>query len=157
MGIAAAMAKRGSFSVTITGEAELVARLGRLSEAAQGKALERALTAGALIVQNAAKIKAPYISGNLKRSIHIGGHKDLNPDKGDIVDKTGVPVPRPEIGRNVVVVYVGTDVKYAPAVEYGIGRRAKPYLRPAADENKDAVRKEVAAALADLVRAATRG
>lgn len=151
------MARKTAISVSIEGEAELMARLGRLSEAAQGKTLERALVAGALVIQNAAKIRAPYQTGNLKRSIHIGGHADLNPDKGDIVDKTGAPVPRPELGANTVAVYVGTDVKYAPAVEYGTQtRRPKPYLRPAADENKDAVRKEVADAMRDLVRAATR-
>lgn len=151
------MAKKTSFAVTITGEADLLARLGRLSEAAQGKTMERALVAGALVIQNAAKVKAPYQTGNLRRSIHIGGHADLNPDKGEIVDKTGAAVPRPELGANTVAVYVGTDVSYAPAVEYGSEtRRPKPYLRPAADENKDAVKTEVSAALADLVRAAAR-
>lgn len=150
------MAKR-AISVTITGDRELAARLSRLSERAQGKTLERALVAGALVIQNNAKERAPYRSGNLRRSIHIGGHQDLAPDRGDIVDTTGVPVPRPELGANTVAVYVGTDVNYAAKVEYGEkNRRPKPYLRPAADENKDAVRTEVAEALSDLVRAAVR-
>lgn len=157
MGIAGAAMAKGKFSVKIEGERELVRKLGQLSEAVQGKTLERALTAGALIIQNDAKARAPWVSGNLRRSIHIGGHEDLAPDRGDIVDKTGEPVPRPELGKNTVAVYVGTDVNYAPVVEYGSRtRRPKPYLRPAADENKTAVRDEVREALRDLVRSATR-
>jgi HK97 gp10 family phage protein len=143
--------------ITITGERELMRKFGQLSEAVQAKKLEQALITGALVIQNAAKVKAPYISGNLRRSIHIGGHEDLAKDYKDIVDSSGVPVPRPELAKDTVAVYVGTDVNYAPAVEYGTRtRRPKPYLRPAADENKDAVKREVREALRDLVRAATR-
>ena len=151
------MAKGRPPRIRIEGDKALIAKLDKLGDVATGRRLEQALTAGALIIQNAAKIKAPYISGNLKRSIHIGGHEDLNPDKGDIVDRTGEAVPRPELGQNTVAVYTGTDVSYAGPVEYGArGRRAKPFLRPAADENKGAVAKEVGEALRDLVNAAVR-
>jgi HK97 gp10 family phage protein len=147
-------------TIKITGDKAMVRRLDSLGKVARGKTLERALVAGALIVQNAAKERAPYVTGNLRRSIHIGGHEDLNPDGlGDIVDRSGTRVPRPEVGPHKVTVYVGTDVNYAAAVEYGSDdgkRRGKPYLRPAMDENKRAVQEEVAAALRDLIDAAVR-
>jgi HK97 gp10 family phage protein len=147
-----------AMTIKITGDKAMIRRLDSLGKVARGKALENALVAGALLVQNDAKQRAPYITGNLRRSIHIGGHEDLNPDGlGDIVDRAGTRVPHPEVGQNKVSVFVGTDVNYAAAVEYGgKGRRAKPYLRPAMDENKDAVRKEVSEALRDLIDAAVR-
>jgi len=97
--------------------------------------LEKALTAGALIVQNVAKIKAPYKTGNLKRSIHP-----------ETIEKTDIKV----------IVAVGTDVEYAPYQEFGTSRGvpAHPYLRPALDENREKVLKEVKAALAAIVKKA---
>jgi HK97 gp10 family phage protein len=144
-------------NVTITGAPALLAKLNDMSETLRGKTLERAVVAGALLVQNEAKRRAPYLTGNLRRSIHIGGHEDLNPDKGDIVDRSGSEVPSPVIGPNTVAVYVGTDVNYAAEVEYGFGkRRPRPYLRPALDEQENAVRKEINEALGDLIRAIVR-
>lgn len=119
----------------------------------QGKNLERALVAGALIIQNDAKRRAPVLTGNLRRSIHIGGHEDLAGDRSGVQQQTGQAVPGPESGQAGAAVYVGTDVEYAAAVEFGSEeRRAKPYLRPAADSNRSTVAKEVADALRDLVR-----
>lgn len=146
--------------VRIDGSDSLMRKLAALSEAAQGQMLERAMVAGALIVQNAAKEQAPFVTGTLRRSIHIGGHDELNPD-GE-----GGNVPEPEIDGATVTVYIGTDVEYARRIEYGfngtdsLGRQysqaAQPYLRPAADENQAAVRTEVGEALRDLIRASIR-
>lgn len=142
-------------SVRVTGSESLARKLAALGEAAQGKMLERALVAGGLIIQNDAKRRAPYRTGNLRRSIHIGGHADLATDRGEIVDQTGSPVPPPETWPGGGGIYIGTDVEYAAPVEYGAGRRPpQPYLRPAIDTNGDAVRTEVAEALRDLLRAA---
>ena len=141
----------------ITGDKQLIAKLDHLAAELRGKTLERALVAGALIIQNDAKRKAPYLTGNLRRSIHIGGHDDLNPDGGNIVDRSGMPVPNPIVSANSVSVFVGTDVNYAAAVEFGSKtQRAQPYLRPAMDENQAAVGKEIADALKDLIEAAVR-
>jgi len=141
----------------ITGDKQLIAKLERLSSELRGKTLERALVAGALIIQNDAKRKAPYLTGNLRRSIHIGGHDDLNPDAGNIVDRSGNRVPNPVVSATTVAVYVGTDVNYAAAVEFGSKtQRAQPYLRPAVDENQAAVGKEIGGALKDLIEAAVR-
>ena len=146
-----------SVTFKITGDKQLIAKLERLSSELRGKTLERALVAGALIIQNDAKRKAPYLTGNLRRSIHIGGHDDLNPDAGNIVDRSGNRVPNPVVSATTVAVYVGTDVNYAAAVEFGSKtQRAQPYLRPAMDENQAAVGKEIADALKDLIEAAVR-
>lgn len=143
--------------MTVTGSESLSRKFSALGEAAQGRMLERALVAGGLIVQNAAKRAAPYRTGNLRRSIHIGGHEDLATDRQGIVDRTGAQVPGPEIWNDGAAIYIGTDVDYAAPVEYGTGRRApRPYLRPAIDTNGAEVRQEVAEALRDLLRAAIR-
>lgn len=152
--------------MTVTGSESLSRKFAALGEAAQGRMLERALVAGGLIVQNAAKQAAPYRTGNLRRSIHIGGHEDLATDRQGITDKTGATVPDPEIGTTDAAIYIGTDVVYARRLEYGFsgqdarGRRyqqgPRPYLRPAIDTNGSEVRQEVVEALRDLLRAALR-
>lgn len=144
--------------VRIEGSESLMRKLGALQDAVRGKMLERAVVTGALLVQNDAKIRAPYISGTLKRSIHIGGHEDENPD-GE-----GGGLPDPEVSSTEVAVYIGSNEPYARRIEMGfsgsdrLGRTynqpAKPYLRPALDENQAAVRQEIGAALRDLIRAA---
>lgn len=144
----------------LSGSESLSRKLQALNEATRGRALEQAMIAGALLVQNAAKEAAPWKSGTLRRSIHIGGHADLNPDAVD------GQVPDPDVSGDSVTVYVGTDVEYARRIEYGFegedsrGRMyhqpAQPYLRPAIDENQAAVQREVGEALRDLLRAALR-
>ncbi len=74
-----------------------------------------ALAAGALLIQNDAKNKAPYLTGTLRRSIHT-----------EKVSNTEVKV--------------GTNVEYASYQEYGTSKMAaRPYLRPAFDNNRQKV------------------
>lgn len=153
-------------TMSVQGSESLNRKLNALGAAAKGQAMERALVAGALIVQNAAKQRAPYRTGNLRRSIHIGGHEDLAPDHTGIQRTSGNPVPPPEHNGAEVAVYVGTNVEYARRIEYGfsgpdalgreINQPAQPYLRPAMDENQDAVKNEVQNALRIVIRAAVR-
>lgn len=144
----------------IHGAESLTRKLAALQDATRGRMLERAVVAGALLVQNSAKVNAPFRTGTLRRSIHIGGHANLNPDgvAGKVSD--------PEIDDNSVAVFVGTDVEYARRIEYGfegadrLGRTfhqpAQAYLRPAVDENRREVVQEIGEALRDLIRAAVR-
>lgn len=145
-------------SVVITGGAQVRRRLAKVGdELARGNMIDNALKAAALLAMNAAKQKAPYITSNLKRSIHIGG------DEGLEQPTTGTDIGRP---RERHVVAVGTNVPYARRVEFGfagtdkLGRTyhqpAKPYLRPALDENVGAMKREFAAALKDLLGASLR-
>jgi len=118
---------------------EFDAKLKRLSDALAETAVVRALTAGAMIIENDAKRKAPYRTGTLRRSIHT--------ERGD--------------GMSVLI---GTNVPYAARLEFGFmgadsrGRMyhqaARPYLRPAFDDNRDAAIREVGEALADLLERA---
>lgn len=151
-------------TVRIEGSDGLALKLRALGTALSGRTAERAVVAGALIIQNEAKRRAPFRTGTLRRSIHIGGHTDKATDYQVPAD---VPeLPGPDVSAHDVQVYVGTNLDYGRRIEYGfnqadsLGRvynqAAQPYLRPAIDENGDRVRQEIADALADLIEAAVR-
>lgn len=140
--------------VSISGSKALQGKFDQLSAIAQGRTLERAAVSGALLIQNEAKRQAPKLTGNLMRSIHIGGHDDLNPGGAGVINTTGAGVPGPEIGTHSAAVYIGTDVIYGPPVEFGHGGvAAQPYLRPAFDSQRNAAVQECGAALVDLIKA----
>lgn len=66
----------------------------------------------ALDIEGSGKEFAPIRTGNLMRSIHT------------------------EIGDGGLSAEIGTDVEYAPFVEYGTSRMApQPYMRPAFDRH----------------------
>jgi HK97 gp10 family phage protein len=115
----------------ITGGKELERNLEKVKQQFSDK-LEAAVKSGALVVQNDAKRRAPYRTGTLRRSIHM-----------ETIEKK----------RDRVEVLVGTDVEYAWRIEYGVyNQQPQPYLRPARDENKDEVQREIADALREALR-----
>lgn len=159
-------------TVSIKGGPELAAKLKKLSDNVAGKALENAVVSGALLIQNAAKKKAPVQTGNLRRSLHIGGYTEKSDiGKGaetgliEIKTKTGKSFKRKrykgttgtDVGgnkssRNSAEVLVGTNVEYAAMLEFGISKMTpRPYLRPALDEKANAVAKEIGKALKILL------
>lgn len=119
-------------STTILGTANLKAALAKLSDRMAEDALRKAGMAGALLIENAAKQKAPKKTRTLSRSIH-----------SEVI----------EASRDAVTVQIGTDVEYAAIQEFGgavhqtnafgmgieqtINIPAQPYLRPALAENGD--------------------
>jgi HK97 gp10 family phage protein len=121
-----------SITTHVTGVKELMAKLEKLSDAAKGKALETSVKAGAYVVEAEAKIniekKDIVDTGNLLNSIQV---KDVK-SSGDIAEAS-----------------IGTNVVYAARQEFGfvgtdsLGRvynqPARPYLRPAIDENHDKI------------------
>jgi phage gpG-like protein len=120
-------------------------RFRALARSLQGDELLDCITAGALLVENAAKTKCPVgkiLGGTLRRSIHTEGRRQSDTN---------------------VYALVGTDVVYARRIEYGFAGRdslgrlydqaAQPYLRPALDEKRDAVRREIRAAIEQKVAA----
>jgi HK97 gp10 family phage protein len=125
--------------IEIVNLAEWQAKLKKLDDVLAEQAVVRALTAGALLIENDAKRRAPYKTGTLRRSIHT--------EQGDGME-----------------VLIGPDAPYGARIEFGYvgpdkrGRMfhqpAQPYLRPAFDENRDAAIKEVGEALAQLLEAA---
>lgn len=122
----------------------------------EGRNLDRALAAGALLPVNAAKRYAPYRTGNLRRSLHVGGFEEMTPDRSGIVQR-GAAVPGPNGAVRRRSVYWGTDVVYARTQEYGRGNiPARGYIRRAHAETRAAVVREVGEALVQLLRAAAR-
>jgi hypothetical protein len=144
--------------VRVTADPKLARAMRKLQDPALvEKMLENALVAGALQIVNAAKIRAPYKTGNLRRSIHVGGHIDADPQtQMDMADTTGTDIGGAgRYGSHQVRVRVGTNVEYAAPLEYrNAGARA--YMRPAADEAKaDAIR-DMRDALADQLAKVVR-
>jgi HK97 gp10 family phage protein len=146
------------FAVQVLGVPQARGKLMQLEASLRGPAVMRALMAGALIVQTDAKRRAPKLTGTLSRSIHIE--------------------PAGMFGGLGAAVDVGTDVIYARIHELGgeitpvnaqylhfvingediftkgpITIPARPYLRPALDENTTAVVEAFAAALRAILGA----
>ena len=128
-------------NINIQGEAELSRMLAAAEKAVGDKAIQLGLNAGALVVKNDAKRRAPFKTGILRKSI----------------DQASVP--------GHLSVTVGTDLPYAARMEYGfvgrdsLGRRynqpARPYLRPALRENAEEVREIVVQVIRTGLLAAT--
>ena len=145
-------------SARIIGEKDVMRALDKLSEAMAGKVLEMALIAGGLEIMNAAKEVVPKITGSLSRSIHIGGFTGDSPGydpSGDLakhnVEYSDIKGNKGE--KHKAEIHIGTNVEYGSAVEYGTGRRmAKPYLRPAFDENLEIAKKQIAETLRSQLR-----
>jgi len=115
--------------------------------------MQLALRAGAMEIQNSAKKKVPVKTGNLKRSINTE------------IEENGDEI-------NAII---GTDVEYAPYIEYGTrphkinapveiknvgwryigkhpGTEPKPFLRPAFDENEKKANEIIDKTLDKLLR-----
>lgn len=112
--------------VTIKGQAELATRLKRLANKASKNQIEAALSAGALVIQNQAKVNAPVRTGTLRRSV----------------------THEVEAGNGEGQARIGTNIEYAPYVEFGTSRRPpNPFLRNAYDSRIGDAKAEIAAAL----------
>jgi HK97 gp10 family phage protein len=124
----------------VKGIEELNHKLNALRGIAQGNPIQEAVKAGCLIIQLPAIRKAPYRSGTLRRSITI-----------EVQTKD-----------NIVIGKIGTNVEYAPRLEFGfagtdkLGRTynqaAKPFLRPAFDNYKQAALNEISDILSGLIK-----
>lgn len=128
--------------IDVQGDRQLARVFRKAGDAFRPETLHVGLLAGGLLVQNDAKPRAPYLTGTLRRSIHLQPTDDM------------------------LTVKVGTDVPYAARIEYGftgrdsLGRRynqpAQPYLRPAIEENRERVREEVRRVVLLQLQAAVR-
>ena len=116
--------------VTVEGVDELVRKLKRLAGKATPAQARAALMAGAQPIQTSAVIKAPVLTGTLRRSIHT---------------------ETAEVGDGAVA-RVGTNVEYAIHQEFGTSRmRGTPFLRPAFDERRGEALREIHRALKAMV------
>jgi HK97 gp10 family phage protein len=125
-----------NLKVTITGTRDLDAKMKRIDDALKSQALANATLAGALVIEGAAKAKAPVRTGTLRRSIH-----------------SAIETSSPTIATALV----GTDLIYAPFVEYGTRfMSAQPYLRPALDEKRAAAQDVIRDAFKAIILQAAR-
>ena len=156
-------------SEIVAGLAQFKRNLDKLDKGTRGKLLENACLAGALLVSNKAKENVRFITGTLKRSIHVGNHtaesapdftpNDVGGNYGDVAGK--------KVSGHSATLLVGTNLAYAARIEYGfvgadsLGRvynqAAQPYLRPAAASEEKAVKKEIGDAVAVLIKKALSG
>ena len=117
-------------TVKVRGLGSLQRKFDRMAKRATGEQIAAALEAGALIIRNSAKAKAPYLTGTLRSSINSEAR--ANGTRAEA--------------------RVGTNIEYGPYQEFGTSQiRAQPYLRPAMDERADEARAEIVAALKELV------
>ena len=116
------------------------------------RATEAALEMIGGIVESAAKEKltenGSVDTGLLRNSIThaLGGEKaaidQYTADKGGETGSYDGNAPKDGKGERSVL--IGTNVHYAPHVELGtVHSRAKPYLRPAVEENRDKIQKAI--------------
>ncbi len=90
-----------------------------------------ALKSGGMMIQNDAFKRSPYLTGNLRSSLNT--EIEGSGDKKQAI--------------------IGTNVSYAPHLEYGTSKMsARPYLRPAFDSKKRAAEQEIKTALDIVLR-----
>lgn len=136
--------------IETSGGPEMAHKLMGMSDAAAGQALETSLVAGALPVVNRAKELAPVRTGNLRRSLHIGGHMEETPEA---MNSTGT-----DIGGNITTeryaqVLVGTNVGYGLLREFGTARSpGTPFMRPAVEMGASEFFREVSAVFWQQIR-----
>jgi HK97 gp10 family phage protein len=85
---------------------------------------EKTIKQIAIFVEAEAKLRAPVRTNRLRSSIT---HEDKHYETHSIA-------------------YIGTNVEYAPYVEFGVVSKnipAQPYLRPAIEENRDKIKEMI--------------
>lgn len=117
--------------IKLLGLGSLMKKVDAMSEGVE-RALRSAVFEGCTIVHESATRIVPVRTGNLKGSLSV-----------DVQSQPGAALGR-----------VGTNVEYAPYVEFGTDRMdARPYLRPALDENQERIRKKMQEAIKRELRA----
>jgi len=82
---------------------------------------ERTIQQIAVFIEAEAKLRAPVSTGRLRNSI----------------------THQTESSETQSKAYIGTNVEYAPYVEFGVASKnikPQPYLRPAIEENRDKIK-----------------
>ncbi len=129
-----------NFNYKITGGKELDAALSRLALDVETRLAKNAAGAGARVIRDGAKRRAPVDSGNLRAAIKVRrAKKRYGAAVADIV-VTG--------GRKSLK----NDAWYAKLVEYGTRHApARPFLRPALDADAPAAIRAIATSLSKQI------
>ncbi len=148
----------GMIEVNVKGLKKLQKQLSKMARNLSGPQILAALSVGALEIANAAKENAGFLTGTLRRSLHIGGSTGLT----DFRSGEGYSdVEGSKVTSGGAEVLIGTNLVYAAIQEFGGTIQAKnapllvfeidgevimtgevnipahPYLRPAFDQKKD--------------------
>ena len=105
-----------------------------------------------LVYSRGDKEKKYRLTGRLRNSITFalsgeGANQRAYSDDNGVVYSYSGNAP----GQKLSGVYIGTNVEYAPYVELGTSKmRARPFLRPAANEHAERYKKLMEAALKGL-------
>lgn len=159
-------------AVKIAGSAELARRIGRLSDELATSFLSAAVRLGANIVRDEASRRAPYRTGNLRRSLHT---EVIEASRGDAAAKVGTNVEYAriqEFGGTVKhpggtpylftsfahhggVTFLRKDGRYPRGTRFTRPHKiripARPYLYPALEAKRSAVVREIGVALRALL------
>ena len=99
-------------------------------DSALNKAVESALTVAGIILERDAVARTPVDTGRLRGSLTW---KTRDHSGQGMTDAESVSRP-----NRSWVLHVGTNVEYAPHIEYGTVRmKAQPFLRPALNHRKN--------------------
>lgn len=136
--------------IKIEGLEKLLDKLDAVDNAHKYEALEDGLAQGGLVAIEEAKRRVPVKSGALRDSLHVGGYTKLTPEYKPLGAYGALKGP---IGKGKDKgVLIGTTLPYAQLVERGTKRTAaRPFLRPAADEKRTEIVKEVEKAIQGII------
>lgn len=152
-------------TITLVGADEAARKFPRFAQAISGAQLMAAVTAGAKVVQNTAKVKVPKRTQMLARSITI---EPIEQSETSASVKVGPSEPYGKYVEYGTGVYAtgpgGSSAKKVPwRFKTGDGswvttrgQRPQPFMRPAWDENQSEIRQEIRDALADMVEGAAK-
>jgi HK97 gp10 family phage protein len=150
-------------SITFEGDKALLARLAGLSPERTLDALEGGLLAGANLFANAWKEAAPYRTGTYRRSIHVETAERAGENVQVKVgtDQTDPPYPfyleygtsgyYPIVPKNRPGALWWLGLDHPVAMVWHPGIAPHPSMRPALDENREAIIEEVHKAVEQLV------
>lgn len=128
------------WGMVLTGDKEVLAKLNRFNETVQQRIVKKAVRKGAKWIAQAAKRKAPVVTGLLKKSIGFKVGRARR-SKATVIGIIG-----PRRGFKKIVDGKSRDpVRYAHLVEKGTSKTgAKPFLRPALEQEKGGAIQEIA-------------
>lgn len=128
----------------------IVRSLAAINKRLARKALRKAVTVAGRVVRDDAKNRVAVRTGLLRKSLGVRVRTYLA--RGVVVAVVG---PRRGFRRDVPGVGTVDPVNYAHLVEYGTNKSAaKPFLRPAWDENKERIVAAMRGILEESLRSA---
>lgn len=141
-------------NIKITGADKVIHQLEELAKKS-GKAVRDASIKGGFRIEADAKKNVAVDTGRLRASLTTNW-TGSGMSRATIIDpsretKGNDAVGQPSGGKTGFTVIVGTNVEYAPYIEYGTSKKgARPYLFPAFNKNQTRITKDIGEAVGEL-------